>query len=73
MSLVGLWNKHRSDTLDNNELVKYTYLSSSFVVTSPIRRTVSIPPDTRPNIEWLSERININNHKLQINSYKFYC
>jgi len=27
------------------------YLSSSLVVTSPIRLTVSIPPDTRPNIE----------------------
>lgn len=39
------------DTVTEHSGSWCTYFSSSLVVTSPMRRTVSIPPDTRPNIE----------------------
>jgi len=52
MSLVGL--QRYKEQLNDSHLTANYYFSSSVVDTSPIRLTVSIPPDTLPNIEWLS-------------------
>ena len=51
ISLVGLWNKKSTTNYEKLTNTWIQYLSSSLVVTNPIRLTVSIPPDTRPNIE----------------------